>query len=97
MASGSNQSPDQQIVAWEVFNGLQPAELGEVRLSGDDRRTQGELYAVQLPSDQNSSIEVRDHADGMKVFGKGLIFHRHVEAGRYSHVRILKGATTVRK
>src|ERR1700694_5142168 len=83
-----DQTANQKIVGGLVFNRLVSAKSSKVRTGGNNGRSQGELNSIQLPSDQNSRIEVGIHADALQMLRERFIVNGLVEAGHATHFRV---------
>src|ERR1700693_3420184 len=68
-----DQTANQKIIGRLVFYCLVSAKSSKARTGGNNGRSQCELNSIQLPSDQNSRIEVGIHANGLQMLRERCI------------------------
>src|SRR5215470_16792771 len=87
----SDVAPHQKIVCRLILDGLVSAERLEGGSRGNNRLAKSELDAVKLARHENTGKKIADHADGLEMLCKGLIFGGNVQRGHAANLWIAKG------
>lgn len=86
----SDETADEEIIGGTIFDNGIAAERFEVVAGGDDGLAKSELDTVKLPSDENAGKEIGDHADGLQMLRKGVLFNGDIKAGDAAYIGIAK-------
>jgi hypothetical protein len=81
---------DLQIVGWLILKDGIAAKIPETLAGCADGGAQGKLDSFKLPIDEDSWVEVGQHANFLKALDEGGLAGWHVETGDCADVGILE-------